>query len=99
MYSVAEVSTDSDHILDDTLKTVTLKDDNAVVTVEFTNAPLGGLLIKKMDAVTKEPLSDVIFKITDIKGAVVGESNGEYALMKQAVFIFQSWLAAISYRR
>ena len=78
VYSVAEVSTDSDHILDDTLKTVTLKDDNAVVTVEFTNAPLGGLLIKKMDAVTKEPLSDVIFKITDIKGAVVGESNGEY---------------------
>ena len=78
VYSVAEVSTDSDHILDDTLKTVTLKDDNAVVTVEFTNAPLGGLLIKKMDAVTKEPLSDVIFKVTDIKGAVVGESNGEY---------------------
>ena len=78
VYSVAEVSTDSDHILDDTLKTVALKDDNAVVTVEFTNAPLGGLLIKKMDAVTKEPLSDVIFKITDIKGAVVGESNGEY---------------------
>ena len=78
VYSVAEVSSDSDHILDDTLKTVTLKDDNSVVTVEFTNAPLGGLLIKKMDAVTKEPLSDVIFKVTDIKGAVVGESNGEY---------------------
>lgn len=48
------------------------------MTVEFTNAPLGGLLIKKMDAVTKEPLSDVTFKVTDIKGAVVGESNGEY---------------------
>ena len=78
VYSVAEVSSDSDHILDDTLKTVTLKDDNSVVTVEFTNAPLGGLLIKKMDAVTKEPLSDVIFKVTDMKGAVVGESNGEY---------------------
>lgn len=78
VYSVAEVASDSDHVLDDTLKTVTLKDDNSVVTVEFTNAPLGGLLIKKMDAVTKEPLSDVIFKVTDIKGAAVGESNGEY---------------------
>lgn len=78
VYSVAEVASDSDHILDDIMKTVTLKDDNSVVTVEFTNAPLGGLLIKKMDAVTKEPLSDVIFKVTDIKGAVVGESNGEY---------------------
>ena len=78
VYSIAEVSSDSDHILDETIQTVTLADDNSVVTVEFTNAPLGGLLIKKMDAVTKEPLSDVTFKVTDIKGAVVGESNGEY---------------------
>ena len=78
VYSVAEVSSDSDHILDETIQTVTLADDNSVVTVEFTNAPLGGLLIKKMDAVTKEPLSDVTFKVTDIKGAVVGESNGKY---------------------
>ena len=78
VYSIAEVSTDSDHILDETLKTVTLADDNAVVTVEFTNAPLGGLLIKKYDAVNKEPLSDVIFKVTHMNGSVVGESNGEY---------------------
>ena len=78
VYSVAEISTDDRHILDETLKTATLADDNSVVTLEFTNAPKGGLLIKKYDAVTKEPLSDVIFKITDIRGAVVGESGGEY---------------------
>lgn len=78
VYSIAEVASDSDHILDETIKTVTLNDDNSVVTVEFTNAPLGGLLIKKMDSITKEPLDDVIFKITDLKGAAVGESNGEF---------------------
>lgn len=78
VYSVAELKADSDHILDDTIQTVTLTDDNAVVTVEFGNAPKGGLLIKKMDAVTKEPLSNVVFKITDIKGNVIGENNGEF---------------------
>ena len=78
VYSVAEISTDDGHILDETLKTATLADDNSVVTLEFTNAPKGGLLIKKYDAVTKEPLSDVIFKITDTRGAVVGESGEEY---------------------
>lgn len=78
VYSVAEISTDDGHILDETIQTASLTDDNSIVTLEFTNAPKGGLLIKKYDANTKEPLSDVIFKITDIKGAVVGESNGEY---------------------
>jgi len=78
VYSVAELKADSDHILDDTIQTVTLADDNAVVTVEFGNAPKGGLLIKKMDAVTKEPLDNAIFMITDVKGNVVGEGNGEF---------------------
>lgn len=40
--------------------------------------PLSGLLIKKMNSVTKEPLSDVVFKVTRIDGTVVGTSNGEY---------------------
>ena len=44
----------------------------------ITNTPKGGLLIKKMDSVTKEPLSDVTFKVTTADGAVVGTSNGEY---------------------
>ena len=47
-------------------------------TVVITNTPKGGLLIKKMDSVTKEPLSDVTFKVTTADGAVVGTSNGEY---------------------
>ena len=50
--------------------------DTQVLT--FTNMPLGGLLVKKMDSATKEPLADVIFKITRTDGTVVGNSNGEY---------------------
>ena len=48
----------------------------AKITIE--NESLGGLLLKKMNSVTKEPLSDVIFKVTRVDGTVVGTSNGEY---------------------
>ena len=46
--------------------------------VTIANEPLGGLVIKKMDSVTKEPLSEVTFKVTTTDGAVVGTSNGEF---------------------
>ena len=46
--------------------------------ITFENEPLGGLLIRKMDASTKEPISDVVFRITRTDGTVVGTSNGEY---------------------
>lgn len=53
-------------------------DETSVVETTFVNRKEAGLLIKKMDAVTKEPLSDVIFKVTDSRGGAVDESNGEF---------------------
>ena len=65
------------YLLDAMPQTVVVSEaDTQVLT--FTNMPLGGLLIKKMDSVTKEPLADVIFKITRTDGTVVGNSNGEF---------------------
>ena len=52
------------------------KDDTSAVTVTFENRKNAGLGIKKMDSITKEPLADTIFKVTDSKGQVVGTSNG-----------------------
>ncbi len=52
------------------------KDDTSSVTVTFENRKNAGLGIKKMDSITKEPLADAIFKVTDSKGKVVGTSNG-----------------------
>ncbi len=52
------------------------KDDTSSVTVTFENRKNAELGIKKMDSITKEPLADAIFKVTDSKGQVVGTSNG-----------------------
>ena len=57
--------------------------DTAVVETTFFNYKRGGLLIKKMDAVTRQPLAEAIFKVTDSKGAVVGTSNGEFRTDKK----------------
>ena len=76
-YVVQEVKTKEGYLLDNTPKTVQIK-DHQTYTLEFFNQPVGGLVIKKMDSVTKEPLSEVIFKVTTTDGAVVGTSNGEF---------------------
>lgn len=76
-YVVTEVETLDGYLLDAMPQTVVVSEaDTQVLT--FTNMPLGGLLVKKMDSATKEPLADVIFKITRTDGTVVGNSNGEF---------------------
>ncbi len=63
--------------MDATPQTVVVNTNDAQM-LTFTNTPKGGLLIKKMDSVTKEPLSDVTFKVTTPDGTVIGTTNGEY---------------------
>ena len=76
-YVVTEVETIDGYLLNAAPQTVVVSEaDTQVLT--FTNMPLGGLLVKKMDSATKEPLADVVFKITRTDGTVVGNSNGEY---------------------
>lgn len=76
-YVVTEVETIDGYLLDAAPQTVVVSEaDTQVLT--FTNMPLGGLLVKKMDSATKEPLADVSFKITRTDGTVVGNSNGEF---------------------
>ena len=76
-YVVSEVETLDGYLLDAAPQTVVVGGADTQ-TLTFTNTPLGGLLVKKMDSATKEPLADVIFKITRTDGTVVGTSNGEY---------------------
>ena len=65
------------YILDDTPKTAKIL-AGQTVTLEFRNAPTGSLLIKKIDSVTREPLSGVRFFVTDSSGEVIGSGNGYY---------------------
>ncbi|MBQ8508458.1 MAG: hypothetical protein IJ493_00955, partial [Clostridia bacterium] len=43
-----------------------------------TNHPSSGILITKLDSITKEPLYGAVFEVTDSSGAVVGKANGRY---------------------
>ena len=48
------------------------------MTLEFRNQPKGGVLVKKVDAVTNAPISDVEFLVTDSDGNLIGNANGKF---------------------
>ena len=77
-YVLTELRAPDGYTIDTPSTNVVIGEGGDTQTVVITNTPKGGLLIKKMDSVTKEPLSDVTFKVTTADGAVVGTSNGEY---------------------
>ena len=72
-----EVRTKEGYILDDTPQSIKIK-RNAVMTLEFRNQPKGGVLVKKVDAVTNAPISDVEFLVTDSDGNLIGNANGKF---------------------
>ena len=74
-----EVSTIPGYLIDENRKSQTIvvnPDDHQ--SVYFYNQPIGSIVVKKMSSTTKEPLSDVVIRITRADGTVVGESNGEF---------------------
>lgn len=79
-YVVEEISAPNGYVLsEDDIQTVYLSGkDQDVITVTFGNESKGSVLIKKIDAITREPLSDVSFMVTESDGSVVGNSNGQY---------------------
>ena len=78
-YVVEEISAPNGYVLDNSTQTVYLTgEEQDVITVTFKNTPKGSLLIQKIDSVTKEPLSDVVFKVTNSDGSVIGNKNGEF---------------------
>ena len=74
---IKETHAKDGYILDDTPQTVKVK-SNEVVTVEFRNQPKGGVLVKKVDTATNEPISDVEFLVTDSDGNFIGNANGKF---------------------
>ena len=76
-YSITETKAAEGYLLNGAAQTVKVE-SGSCKEVTIANEPLGGLVIKKMDSVTREPLSEVIFKVTTTDGAVVGTSNGEF---------------------
>ena len=80
-----EVRAKDGYILDDTPQSVKIK-RNSVMTLEFRNQPKGGVLVKKVDAVTNAPISDVEFLVTDSDGNLIGNANGKFVTDSAGTF-------------
>ena len=80
-----EVRAKDGYILDDTPQSIKIK-RNSVMTLEFRNQPKGGVLVKKVDAVTNAPISDVEFLVTDSDGNLIGNANGKFATDSAGTF-------------
>ena len=79
-YVIEEISAPDGYVLSENdIQTVYLSgNEQDVITVTFGNEAKGSVLIKKIDAITREPLSDVEFMVTESNGTVVGNRNGKY---------------------
>ena len=73
------------YILDDTPQSIKIK-RSSVMTLEFRNQPKGGVLVKKVDAVTNAPISDVEFLVTDSDGNLIGNANGKFVTDSTGTF-------------
>ena len=80
-----EVRAKDGYILDDTPQSIKIK-RNSVMTLEFRNQPKGGVLVKKVDAVTNAPISDVEFLVTDADGNYIGNANGKFVTDSTGTF-------------
>ncbi len=78
-YIVEEINAPDGYVIDVAPQTAYISGKSQdCITLTFTNSKNGALLIKKIDSVTKAPLSDVRFFVTTSEGAVVGNGNGYF---------------------
>lgn len=72
---VKETQAKAGYVLDDTPQTARIK-AGRTVTLEFRNAPKGGLIVQKFDRITKKPLAGAVFKITTSTGEYAANNEG-----------------------
>ena len=78
-YVCEEISAPHGYVMDTAPQTAYISGkEQDCITLTFTNSKYGAVLIKKVDSVTGEPLSDIQFYVTNSDGAVVGNSNGYF---------------------
>ena len=89
-YIVEELASDSGHVIDTAPQTAYISGkDQDVVELYFGNSPKGALLVKKIDSVSREPLSDVEFFVTTSDGTVVGDANGKFTTDSAGTFLIE----------
>lgn len=76
-YIVEETKAPEGYIMNDAPETVYITGkEQDVITVEFENYQDGGLIIRKLDSQTKQPLAGAEFKVTTASGEFVANQGG-----------------------
>lgn len=76
-YIVEETKAPDGYIINDAPETVYISGkEQDVITVEFENYADGGLIIRKLDSQTKQPLAGAEFKVTTSSGEFVANQGG-----------------------
>ena len=87
-YICEELESDSGHVIDAAPQSFYLSgEDQDIMTLYFSNAPKGAVLVKKVSAADNTPLSDVEFLVTKSDGSVVGDANGKFVTDSTGTFL------------
>ena len=90
-YICEELESDGAHVVDSAPQSFYVSgEDQDIVTLYFSNAPKGAVLVKKVSASDNIPLSDVEFFVTTSDGAVVGDANGKFVTDSVGCFLVEN---------
>lgn len=91
-YICEELESDGAHVIDSAPQSFYISgEDQDIVTLYFSNAPKGAVLVKKVsDDDKKLPLSGVEFFVTTSDGAVVGNNNGKFVTDSAGSFLVEN---------
>lgn len=93
-YTVREISPPPGYHGTDEVKTITISSDTKVLELTFKNTPKSGLLIRKVDSVTKQPIPNVQFRLTPL--APLTGASQDFVTDDNGVIVIEN-LAAGSY--
>ena len=89
-YICEELESDSGHVIDAAPQSFYISgEDQDIVTLYFSNAPKGAILVKKVSSADNSPLSDVEFLVTKSDGSVVGDANGKFVTDSTGTFLVE----------
>ena len=89
-YICEELESDSGQVIDAAPQSFYISGkDQDIVTLYFSNAPKGAVLVKKVSSADNSPLSDVEFLVTTSDGSVVGDANGKFVTDSTGTFLVE----------
>lgn len=90
-YICEELESDGAHVVDSAPQSFHISgEEQDIVTLYFSNAPKGAVLVKKVSSTDSSPLSDVEFFVTTADGAVVGDRNGKFVTDSAGSFLVEN---------